>query len=149
MNILITGSRDWNNFQLIYNELKKVPKYFKIIQGCCRGADLMAWEAATLLKLETIDCPADWAKYGKYAGLVRNSEMLKHNPVWCLGFHPDLHKSRGTMDMLKKTRKAGIPIKLVKDEESFRIITHTTDEEYLFSQQEECGFTQFCRLHGS
>lgn len=56
--------------------------------------------------------PADWNKYGKVAGPIRNSEMLKLHPDidLVLAFHDDLSESKGTRDMVHKAQKAGIEV---------------------------------------
>jgi hypothetical protein len=55
--------------------------------------------------------PADWEKYGKAAGSIRNSEMLtKGKPHGVLAFHNDLVNSKGTKNMVVQSLKAGIPV---------------------------------------
>jgi hypothetical protein len=54
--------------------------------------------------------PADWARHGNAAGLVRNQQMLDDGK-------PDLAVAfpggKGTADMVRRARKAGIPIKII------------------------------------
>lgn len=56
--------------------------------------------------------PADWQKYNKAAGPVRNGEMLKLHPDinLVLAFHDDIDSSRGTADMVARAQKADIEV---------------------------------------
>jgi hypothetical protein len=53
--------------------------------------------------------PADWATHKRAAGPIRNQQMLDTGIDLCIGFHPDITKSKGTKDMLTRASKAGIP----------------------------------------
>lgn len=53
---------------------------------------------------------AEWDKYGKPAGPRRNQIMVDRNPQVCLAYHPDLTKSKGTKDCVKRALLAGIPV---------------------------------------
>jgi hypothetical protein len=57
--------------------------------------------------------PADWDRYNKAAGPIRNSLMLKLHPDidLVLAYHDDLEDgSRGTKDMCEKAEKAEIEV---------------------------------------
>jgi hypothetical protein len=79
-----------------------------VIEGEARGADTFARLCAGVLGIEVLRFPADWEKYGRAAGPIRNSQMLKEgNPDVVVGFHHDIEKSKGTRDMLTRAKKAG------------------------------------------
>lgn len=118
MRILICGDRNWTNQDLIYKELegyKLDPKVTTIIHGACRGADRLAGRAARCLGLDVKEFPADWKKYGNAAGPIRNTQMLDEKPNLVLAFHNDIENSKGTKDMVKKARKAGVITFVVTD----------------------------------
>ncbi len=116
--LLVTGSRDWTSVSIIRRELEKLyPEYDVLIQGECRGADLIAKAVARQIGYDVKrGYPADWDKYPRAAGPIRNSQMLaEEHPDkdcklidLCLAFHEDLDSSKGTKDMVAKAEKAGI-----------------------------------------
>jgi len=54
--------------------------------------------------------PADWKRYGYKAGPIRNKQMLvEGKPDVVLAFpRGSLSETRGTKDMVKQARKAGV-----------------------------------------
>lgn len=119
MRLLICGSRDWTNKQLIKKELIELLETTKIeviIHGGCRGADLLAGEVAKELNIPVEEYLADWKKHGKSAGPKRNQQMLDEGkPTFVLAFHDDIDESKGTKDMVLRAKKAGIKFKVVRD----------------------------------
>ena len=79
MIVLICGSRNWKNKQIIHDALVKLHDHgvTTIIEGEANGADLLAREAALKLGIEVIGVPAVWEKYDKAAGSIRNRRMLE------------------------------------------------------------------------
>lgn len=111
---LICGDRNWNNYWPIYYVLSKLDKDTIIIHGAARGADSIAGAIATSLGFEVVSVPADWKKYGKAAGPIRNRVMLDMNPDLVIAFHNDIENSKGTKDCVKEAEKRGIEVKIVK-----------------------------------
>jgi hypothetical protein len=58
--------------------------------------------------------PADWEQYGRAAGPIRNQQMLEAKPDRVFAFHEDLEHSKGTGDMVRRARKAGVPVEVIK-----------------------------------
>jgi len=58
---------------------------------------------------------ADWKKYGRAAGPIRNKQMVELGADLCLAFpdHPKGHGSRGTWNCVKLAQQAGIPVLVV------------------------------------
>jgi len=116
MEILITGSRDWKNYEIMFEELNALPKDTLLIHGDCRGADKMADLIAGRIGLpKTRAYPANWKTYGKGAGPRRNQQMLDENPdiSLVLAFHEDLGRSKGTRDMVRRSEKKGIRVRII------------------------------------
>ena len=113
MRLLVCGDRNWSDRKLIAAMLAlEAPEV--VIHGGCRGADLMAGEVARSLGLAIEEYPAQWHRYGRGAGPVRNQQMLDEGqPDRVLAFHSDLSRSRGTADMVRRARAAGIPVVVV------------------------------------
>lgn len=122
--ILITGSRDWENYDKLSWELgiavgelvKANPgltrKDVVLVHGGARGADTFAAELALSRGL-TVEChtPA-WRPYGIYnpqAGKVRNQQMVDLGADICLAFIRN--NSRGATHCADAAERAGIPVR--------------------------------------
>lgn len=75
--VMITGCRTWANQYLIHRALSGLPRQTTVIHGGCRGADMMADEAARSLGLSVEVFPADWNKHKRKAGPIRNRQMAE------------------------------------------------------------------------
>ena len=115
MVVLVCGSRDWTDDQAIFKRLSKLPDGTTVIHGACSGADSLAGKIAKKLGLVVKEFPANWTKYDKAAGPIRNSEMLSYGVDLVLAFHCDITKSKGTLDMVNKAKKAGVPVIVFKN----------------------------------
>lgn len=90
MRIIIAGSRDFNNYDLLVSEMYRVlvdlrfkgynviDSAIEVISGTARGADRLGEQFAKRFKLKLKRFPADWDRYGKRAGYLRNHEMAKY-----------------------------------------------------------------------
>jgi len=117
VRLLICGDRKWDNYGSIANKLRALRKKcgitLTVITGGCEGADMLADDAAQRMGIDRVMFPANWEGRGKAAGPIRNQKMLdwcKPNLVWA--FHHDLTKSKGTKDMVVRSRKAKIITKV-------------------------------------
>jgi hypothetical protein len=55
--------------------------------------------------------PADWNRYGRAAGPIRNQQMLDEGaPDAVIAFSVNLESSRGTADMVRRSRNAGLHV---------------------------------------
>lgn len=146
MRLLVCGSRDYgegkkegrftehalwqqqvlymflNGFRFAYPDLT-------IIQGECPygGADRFAklWAEAHSVAHE--DYPADWDKYGKAAGPIRNKQMLvEGKPERAVGFlSTPLVNSRGTRNMLEQATKAKVQntyIEVIEEDRALQLL---------------------------
>jgi hypothetical protein len=90
--------------------------YFVLIEGGAQGADACAAKWAddhrirgAMKLVEHQQYRADWDKYGKAAGVIRNAQMLRDGkPNLVVAFTDDLTTSRGTRNMVEQARKAGV-----------------------------------------
>ena len=82
-NVIIAGSREFNDYELLkescdfylYNKLNDPNINVVIISGAARGADHLGEEYARERGLLIKKVPANWDKYGKSAGYIRNTRM--------------------------------------------------------------------------
>lgn len=113
--ILVCGSRYWTWGEVIAAMLEPAPKDTIVVHGDALGADYLTHLVCTSeLGLHPIPVPAKWDKYGRAAGPLRNKEMLLYRPKMVIAFHDQLHRSRGTKNMLMLATKQNIPTYLVK-----------------------------------
>lgn len=111
MKVLVTGSRDWTDEAVIHQALSSLPAGSSVIHGAARGADTIADRVAKSLGFAVRSYPADWPKYGKPAGMIRNREMLeKERPDLVLAF--PMPGSKGTWGMVRIARVAGVTVRI-------------------------------------
>jgi hypothetical protein len=83
-----------------------------VIEGGARGADAICNLVAKSFELEVQSVLADWTRYGRGAGPIRNKAMLDLRPDYVLAFNDDLPSSRGTRNMVEQCLKAGLSVTL-------------------------------------
>lgn len=114
--ILICGSREWTNFDKIKKILLEYPQSDEttIIHGNCKGADKISGYLAKQLNMTIEVYPADWKKYGRAAGPIRNQQMLDNGkPDICYAFHDCIEKSKGTKDMVNRCKADGLTVNII------------------------------------
>jgi hypothetical protein len=132
--VLVCGGRDFQDRAFVWAVLEHIKPAFIVTGGqgkkrSNKGADLEAELFAKVNKVPFDVVHADWDAFGRSAGPRRNSEiLLRYTDLdWAIGFPG----GKGTEDMLKKARLAGLQVlPFVFDEEdptSYRI---RRDDEY-------------------
>lgn len=117
--VIIAGSRSITDARIVAEILENDlheglidPNRDEIVHGGARGVDSLAAEWARSAGFGVKEFPADWAKYGKRAGFLRNCDMAEYAAraaggklvlIW------DGH-SRGSAMMKEIARKAGLSI---------------------------------------
>ena len=129
MRVLVCGSRDWTDGQVVETVLMGATVNLQtehvIIEGGARGADSHAADFATRLKRHPKfghpgaheQYPADWKQHGKAAGAIRNQRMLdqgRPDVVFAFkdGYDPASGRG-GTEDMVRRAKAYGIPCYIV------------------------------------
>lgn len=117
MKILICGDRYWTDEQTIMDTLfPYVMDRPTIIHGGAKGADTIGSNVAFKFGLIVTAFHAQWFKYGRGAGVIRNQEMLDKHPDLVLAFHNNIEHSKGTMDTIRRAKEAKIEVKVIKSE---------------------------------
>lgn len=111
MKVLVCGGRDFNDKVGVDEFLSKMHSsgwgpFTLVIHGAARGADSLASSWARKNGIPEKPFNAQWKKYGRSAGPIRNQEMLKEEPDLVIAFPG----GRGTEDMIKKSAQKGITI---------------------------------------
>jgi hypothetical protein len=81
-----------------------------IIHGMASGVDTIAGNYGRDHNLRIVEFPADWERYGRAAGPIRNKEMIEYGDE-LLAFWDG--KSKGTGGTIKLARRAGIPVSVI------------------------------------
>lgn len=124
---IVCGARDWSDVDYIYDTMSQLfrPKYDILIHGGADGADCIAEMVGFALGMKDEQVhrmPADWEKYGRPAGPIRNSEMLKllleltKSDPWnreVVAYHPFIENSKGTKDMVGQAKRKGVDVTLL------------------------------------
>jgi len=83
----------------------------RVIAGGARGADTIAAEWAVARDIPANVFMADWEGLGRKAGPIRNQRMLDEGKPDLVVAFPG---GRGTADMVRRAREAGVEVKLIK-----------------------------------
>lgn len=100
-----------NTLTLFLNDLNSERGPFNlVITGGARGADTLAVNWARVRGIQDVICNANWEKYGKRAGYIRNAAMLYLQPDLVVAFPG----GRGTEAMVKLASEAGVEVLSVR-----------------------------------
>lgn len=115
MKILVTGGRDYEDqatFDRVMDQISmELQRVVCIIQGGARGADELArgWAFERMCPVMTF--PANWDRFGRGAGPIRNEWMLEYG-------QPDLVVAfpggKGTAHMVKIATEAGVAVRVIE-----------------------------------
>lgn len=115
MRVIVCGGRDFSRRVLLFTTMDRLHAergFTAFMQGGARGADAIArrW-AKTHPEIARFVCEAEWTRYGKPAGAIRNSKMLTWKPDLVVAFPTG---GPGTADMMRQARAAGVEVIEVK-----------------------------------
>lgn len=109
--LIVAGGRDFNDYECAKAEIKRLCSgpladyNVAIVSGMARGADALGVRFAREFNLPLHEFPADWDRYGKRAGYLRNEQMAEF-AHGLLAFW-DGH-SRGTKHMIDIAKAKGL-----------------------------------------
>ena len=117
--ILICGGRHFNDYDVfsekvnaVFNELGITREETELVSGGCEGTDKMAERFAEENIIPIRVFSADWKKYGKAAGPIRNKQMVDYikdsEERYVIAFTSD--KTKGTRNTIKLAVKNGIEV---------------------------------------
>lgn len=114
--VIVAGSRSVCDEQFNFSKLDKLlsnkmgKEDIQIVSGAARGVDQTGEKYAASRGLDCIRFPADWEKYGKRAGYLRNEQMAE-NADALVAFWDG--QSRGTKHMIEIAKTRGLPVRIV------------------------------------
>lgn len=112
--VIIAGTRYFDDYDLLKkycdymlsNKIKSGEE-IRILSGGASGADALGEKYARERGFIIVPYPAQWDKYGRQAGPMRNREMAA-NADALIAFWDD--KSRGTKNMIDEAQKRGLKV---------------------------------------
>lgn len=103
MKTIIAGSRNITNYKDIVSAIEEAPwAVTEVISGGARGVDELGEKYAEEHQLPLRIKPADWSRFGRSAGPIRNQEMAKLGEALIAIWDG---KSRGTAHMIETMKK--------------------------------------------
>lgn len=120
--IIIAGSRQFNDYEKMLKTLDEFGVHLinsidpiEIISGHASGADTLGERFAKAYNYPLKIFPAEWNKYGRAAGPIRNEQMAKYAAEADRGMliaFP-IGESRGTNNMIKLAKQYGLEVDVV------------------------------------
>lgn len=110
MKIIIAGGRDFKDYKHLCRICDDTLSQFEnvsIVSGTAKGADTLGERYAKENGYKVERFPADWDKYGKRAGYLRNREMAEYSDG-LIAFWDN--ESRGTKNMISEANKEELMI---------------------------------------
>lgn len=107
MKLAIVGSRDYIDYNQMSEFIKSkfdMTEIDTIVSGGARGADALAERFAEENGLKMIVKKANWDKYGRAAGPIRNKLIIEEADMVAAFPSP---KSTGTRNSMSLAKKAG------------------------------------------
>ena len=117
IKIIVAGSRSFNDYDILRRELdsylieKNIKEEIEIVSGGAVGADQLGERYAIERKLKIKKFPAEWGRYGKSAGFIRNKQMAFY-ATHCVCFWDG--ESKGTKMMINIAREHGLKPEIIK-----------------------------------
>lgn len=110
--VIVAGGRNFSDYALLQQKLdyalkNKVTEGITIVSGAARGADKLGERYAKERGYEIDSHPANWDRYGKSAGYIRNKEMAQ-NADALMAFWDG--KSKGTKHMIDLAEQYGLKV---------------------------------------
>lgn len=118
ISIIICGGRHFENYQMLKSTVDKylvdngiLHEDVEIVSGHCQGADMLGEKYAEECGCTLRVYSADWIKYGRAAGPIRNKQMVDYLTTTenglVVAFVSD--NTRGTRNTIAQAQKSNIP----------------------------------------
>ena len=117
LKLIVAGGRDFHNYQLLTKVIMDLAlveyadRAISIVSGMAKGADSLGYMFAVENSVRKYSFPADWNKYGRSAGMLRNKEMGVFSDA-LLAFWDG--QSKGTQQMIQYMGTLDKPVHVVR-----------------------------------
>ena len=117
--IVVCGGRRFNDYEELKSTItnflrqrKIVLENVEIVSGHCQGADMLGERYAKEYGIKFTIFPADWERYKRKAGPIRNKQMIDHimqaENKAVIAFISE--NSKGTKQTVLLAKRVGIPV---------------------------------------
>lgn len=107
MKVIIAGSRDITDYSYVRDSVDNSPfEITEVVSGCAKGVDIIGEQLAATYHTPVKKFPADWTKYGKSAGPIRNRQMAEYADA-AIVIH---NGSKGSLNMIQTMKKLNKPV---------------------------------------
>jgi hypothetical protein len=113
LKVIIAGSRSITDEELVQRCIKFIGlDVTEEVCGMAKGVDLIGRQWAFEHNIPVKEFPADWDKYGRAAGPIRNKQMGEYADAAIVIYKPDV--SRGSKNMIETMKKLGKPVYIIE-----------------------------------
>lgn len=114
--VVVTGGRRYERRDTVFGVLDEHHERHPIrllVQGGATGADTFAKEWAKARGIPCVTEDAEWDKYGRPAGYIRNEQMINdYCPRWVISFPG----GKGTLHCTRYAYRAGCKVREINGE---------------------------------
>lgn len=112
MKVIVAGSRKITNWTLVIEAMEESKFDIKeIVSGTATGVDRMGEAIARATDTKLTRFPADWDRYGKAAGPIRNRAMAEYADAAVVVWDGE---SPGSENMIEEMKRLGKPVYVKK-----------------------------------
>lgn len=106
MKVAIIGSRNFSNYQLMEDAINLLNiNISTVVSGGADGADILAEKYAKKNKKQLKIFPAEWEKYGKKAGFLRNKFIIEESSIVIAFWDGESKGTGNSLSIAKKLKK--------------------------------------------
>ena len=110
MKVAIVGSRTFNDYDKLQEFINGVCEKENIVidtivSGGAIGADRLGERYAKENGIPTVVFFAEWNKYGKRAGIIRNVQIIENSDVCFAFWDGESHGSKHDIELCEKMKK--------------------------------------------
>lgn len=117
MKTIIAGSRTIKNYNIIAHAMERIGwEVTEVVSGCASGVDTLGEEWARKNNIPIKHFPANWGRFGKSAGYIRNKELAEYAEA-CVAIWDG--NSNGTQHMINLARNMNLKLLVVKVKKEF------------------------------
>ncbi len=122
MILLISGSREYPKLDLVKEYVNNLPQDTILLNGRAHGVDNVARNTALFRDLIVHDYLAEWKKYGKSAGFIRNHIMVNLADLIVCFWDGESHGTQDVIDFSLSINKPIVVFNKYGQKEEFNAI---------------------------